>query len=162
MPTPDPHMRKRQPGGAGAEGMQAGERAFLGGHNTPATVELPPIAPASQRRLIPFGREIAEAIAAGRHPNVFAFAGAGAWDRTTRRRFQHGPASATVIPADTAPEALRWPDGLDSICLAADDLARPDAVRTAQAIVTAGVRCVVVLGHNFIVRSAPPGGGQCR
>lgn len=161
MTTPDPHMRQRQPGVAGAEGMQAGERAFLGGHNTAATVELPPIAPASHRRLIPFGRAIAEAIAAGSHPNVFVFAGAGAWDRAARRRFQHGPTSATVIPSDTAPEALRWPSGLDAICLVADSLPRADAVRTAQAIVTAGVRAVVALGeHRFIVRSAPPGGGQ--
>jgi len=148
----EPQTRRSPPGATA--GFKS---ADLDGQRTNCTtVPLAASTLATHRRLVPFAKEIADILATGRHPNVYAFAGTGAWDRANRRRRRHGPGTAAVIPADAEPEALRWPAGMDAVLLVAADLDRTAVLRIARAIVSAGVRCVACDG--FIVRTAPPGG----
>lgn len=144
-------------------GATAGfKNADLGGQRRNlTTVPLAAATLATRRKYAPFAREIADLIACGGAPNVYVFAGDGAWDRAARRRSIHGPGSAAVMPADVEPEALRWPAGIDALCLVAFGLPRAHVIRMAQAIVTAGIRCVMVTGEfPAIVRSALPGGAH--
>jgi hypothetical protein len=133
-------------------------RCTAGSHeSTAAVVQLPTLEPAANRRRPPFGAEIEQALAAGQWINLFIFVGDGAWDRAGVRRFQHGQASATLLPEGTAPEAVEWPR-VDAATLVGEGIDRAAALRVAQAVVSAGVRCVVAPQWSFMVRSRPPRG----
>jgi hypothetical protein len=125
--------------------------------HTAAVVQLPTLEPAANRRRPPFGAEIEQALAAGQWINLYIFVGEGAWDRAGVRRFQHGPASATLLPVGAAPEAVEWPR-VDAATLVSEGVDRAAVLRVAQAIVSAGVRCVVAPQWSFLVRSRPPRG----
>lgn len=59
---------------------------------------------------VPYGREVAAALRAGRVLNVFLYAcRPDPWRRAKLRRAGLGPASALVLPVDADPLALRWP-----------------------------------------------------
>lgn len=155
----DPQTRERRPVGGGAGVAAASEmHRRVPGDGTPDTIQLRTLAPAAHRRLAPFGREVAEALAAGQSPSLFVFCGPRAWDLAAERRFRHGRGSALVMPAGTPPETILWPR-LDSLCLVCDEIPRADALEVARAAVSAGVRAVVALGHDgFLVRSSRPYG----
>jgi hypothetical protein len=59
------------------------------------------------KKLPPYAREVIVALAAGK-PGIFIFVGPRAWERCQRRRGEHGPGSALVIPNDAEPGAFDW------------------------------------------------------
>lgn len=107
------------------------------------------------RPLPPFGAEVEALQRAGQPVNVYAFAGARAWDRARLRRDAHGPGSAMVLQDDGTPDRWRWPR-VDAVVLACIDVEPGRALAIARAAVAAGVRCVVVCGLDrpAIVRRA--------
>lgn len=156
----DPQERRNPPARAGFQSRNAecpAGRTVGRDDSTGAVVDLPSLQPAERRRRPPFAREIEQALAAGQWINLYIFVGQGAWDRAGVRRFQHGQASATLLPDDTAPEAVEWPR-VDAATLVGEGIDRAAALRVAQAIVSAGVRCVVAPQWSFMVRSRPPRG----
>jgi hypothetical protein len=87
----------------------------------------------------PYFGEVIEAARVGT-PNVYLFAGPDAWHRARKRRDQHGPGSALVLPDNDNPLELRWP-ALDALLVAWPD---PNAYRRklmlGQALARDGVR----------------------
>lgn len=146
-----PHERQTPPGRAGFESRSV-ERPAGHPQSTRAVVDLPPAALNRRRRRLPYQQEVEQAIAEGRTPNVFLFAGPDAWNLASRRRFRHGRGCALVLPGDLGADAVAWPAMLDGFCLVAPSLTRQQALEIAQAAVTGGVRLVVALGHDFLVR----------
>ena len=71
-------------------------------------------------RAAPYSRSILEAQRAGRHPNVYCFAGSDAWNQAEHRRRTHGEGTALVLPPGEDPEAFRWP-ALDALVLVPGD-----------------------------------------
>ena len=57
----------------------------------------------------PYAREVIDALASGRQPNVYLFSGAHAWEQAKKRRAQHGDGSALVLPPRVDPLTLKWP-----------------------------------------------------
>jgi hypothetical protein len=89
----------------------------------------------------PFSRLILEAQRAGRHPNVYLFAGSDAWDRAQWRHRTHGEGTALVLPPDREPEALIWPC-LDSLVIVPGDCDGERFRRLVVALLKAGCRCI--------------------
>lgn len=92
-------------------------------------------------RLAPFARLILKAQRAGRHPNVYLFAGSDAWGRAQRRHRIHGEATALVLPPDCEPEALIWPR-LDALTILPGDCDGERFRRLVVALLKAGCRCI--------------------
>ncbi len=93
-------------------------------------------------RAAPYSRAIFAALAEGKQPNVFVYAGPRAWERATAR---HRPALglyATLLPKDVAPEDLRWPPAPTPLVIA-EGVPRRDAVRLGAALIASG--CVAAL-----------------
>jgi hypothetical protein len=87
----------------------------------------------------PYFGEVAEAMRTG-NPNVYLFAGPKAWDRARRRRTQHGPGSALILPDDENPLDLRWP-AVDALMVVwPDSGAYRRKLLLGQALVRDGVR----------------------
>lgn len=126
-------------------------------YGTPG-VPLPVEAVALGSKLPPFGREVAEVIAAGRLPNCYVYAGPHAWARAKRRRAQFGPGSAMVLPPGADPAEFRWPRMPGGVLVDACDLSRAEAMALARALGSAGTAPVyaVIDGGNdaIIVRAA--------
>jgi len=93
-------------------------------------------------RFAPYAREVMEAIATGKQPNVRLYAcRPDPWQAARRHRETFGPGTALVFPVDAIPELIRWPPigelvanitGLpgDTVCALAHSLVR-DGVRLA-------------------------------
>jgi len=65
--------------------------------------------PAGLRRP-PYAREVTEAIAGGKQPNVRLYAcRPDPWSPARKHRETFGPGSAMVLPVDVNPESIRWP-----------------------------------------------------
>ncbi len=107
---------------------------LYGSKEAPIPVE----AVALGRKLPPFGREVAEVIAAGRIPNCFVYAGPNAWARAKRRREQLGAGSAMVLPPGADPAEFRWPRLSGGVVVDARDLEYAAAVALARALASAG------------------------
>ena len=61
-------------------------------------------------RVAPYAREVMEAIAAGKQPNVRLYAcRPDPWTLARRHREAFGPGTAIVFPVDASPELIRWP-----------------------------------------------------
>lgn len=141
-----PPVRRSPPGGAGFVGAAENLRGLY----RPQQFTAPP-----RRRKCPYHDEVANAVTAGLNPNAFLYAGPDCWQRAERRRSQHGPGSALVLPRGTAPEALRWPP-VDALVVDARDLSGADREALARALVRDGVRyaCIVFEGGAINVRAS--------
>jgi hypothetical protein len=105
----------------------------------------------------PFARDIEAAVAAGRHPNVFVFATADAWDRARRHRERHGADSALLLPPGEAPDAYRWPIVSGGVFVVAVGRPRTLAFEVARSIVSAGTPLATAVYGNdemLVVREA--------
>jgi len=61
-------------------------------------------------RFAPYAREVMEAIAADKQPNVRLYAcRPDPWQAARRHRETFGPGTALVFPVDASPELIRWP-----------------------------------------------------
>ena len=102
--------------------------------------------------LPPYGREVMEALAAGRAVNVRLYANRpDPWALAKQHRHAFGPASTLVLPMDTDPLALHWP----RVELVANitDL-RGDLVQAlAHALVRGGCRLAYLLDENDSARN---------
>lgn len=82
--------------------------------------------------------EVAERSLPDRWQNVYAFAGADAWECARRRRAAHGPGSAMVLAPGDDPAALWWPPVRNTVLIDARALDRDTAERWARALVRDG------------------------
>lgn len=66
--------------------------------------------PTTSSRFAPYAREVMEAIAAGKQPNVRLYAcRPDPWTLARKCRETLGPGTAMVFPVDASPELIRWP-----------------------------------------------------
>ena len=66
--------------------------------------------PMTSSRFAPYAREVMEAIAAGKQPNVRLYAcRPDPWTLARQHRETFGPGTAMVFPVDASPELIRWP-----------------------------------------------------
>lgn len=126
--TPDFQRKSPAPHGAGTGPEIVGKRS---GPNI-----------STARRLPPYARHITEAQRAGRHPNVYLFAGSDAWNQAEHRRWTHGEGSALVLPPGDEPEDFRWP-ALDALVLVPGDAEGDVVRRLVICLLIAGCRCIV-------------------
>jgi len=109
-----------------------------------------------ERKRPAYAGEVEGLLRAGRHPNVYCYAGRRCWDRARIRHDAHGVGSVLVLADDVPPDRWRWPAGLDAMVLAVEGVEPAAALAIARAAVVGGVRCVVVCGLDApaIVRRA--------
>lgn len=61
-------------------------------------------------RFAPYAREVMEALAGGKQPNVRLYAcRPDPWTPARKHRETFGPGTAIVFPVDASPESIRWP-----------------------------------------------------
>jgi len=66
--------------------------------------------PTTGLRYAPYAREVMEAIAAGKQPNVRLYAcRPDPWQPARQHRETFGSGTAIVFPIDASPEMIRWP-----------------------------------------------------
>lgn len=111
-------------------------------------VHLEPIV-ADATRMVPFGREVASLVAAGRRLNVFAFTGRDAWTQAKMRRGGAGEGSCVVLPWGESPRAYRWPRCPHGVTCDARGRSYADALEIGRCIVSAGTPLVFVIGEGF-------------
>lgn len=111
-------------------------------------VHLEPIV-ADAPRMVPFGREVASLIAAGRRLNVFAFAGRDGWTQAKARRDGAGEGSCVVLPWGDSPRSYRWPRCPHGITCDARGRSYAEALEIGRCIVSAGTPLVFVIGEGF-------------
>lgn len=100
------------------------------------------------RRLPPYGREMAERLAAGRPPKngVWLYVGAGAWDRG-RPSLQYSTRGVLILPPGEAPSAFRWPvASCDVLVLHGGGLTGSELRDLAVLLVRAGASLVTIVG----------------
>jgi len=129
-----------------ADGRGASDNHRLGGRGHPTTSY-------DARPLPPFGRAVEQALIAGRHPNVYLFAGPGrdAWGLARARQSVCGPASALVLPPGTDPASYRWP-ALPDLIVDMTGLAGEAVQRLARALVRDGVGLAYLLDAEHHAR----------
>ncbi len=102
----------------------------------------------SDRKLPPFGRQLAAARLRGADVNCWIFACRDAWGRARRRITNIGPGSALVLPNDTDPAMLRWPvHGLDLLVLWPDG-SSGDVEHLGHVLIQNGATLVSALGRD--------------
>lgn len=108
----------------------------------------------------PFALDVLRGIAAGRFPNVYAFAGPDARLRAQRRRAACGDDSALVLPPGDPPDAYFWPGVPGGVLVAADGQPRSLAAALARAITACGTPLVVaIFGVGDVLIERRPGWG---
>ncbi len=94
-------------------------------------------------RFAPYAREVMEAIAAGKQPNVRLYAcRPDPWTPARRHRETFGLGTVVVFPVDASPELIRWPPVRN---LVADVTGLPGG--TLHALARALVRDGLYLGY---------------
>jgi len=94
-------------------------------------------------RFAPYAREVMEAIATGKQPNVRLFANRpDPWTTASKNRHAFGAGSTLVLPVDVEPATLRWPPIRN---LVADITGLPGG--TLHALARALVRDGLYLGY---------------
>ncbi|MDR3387717.1 MAG: hypothetical protein P4L92_11745 [Rudaea sp.] len=103
-------------------------------------------------RKAPWHDEIAEALRAGKHPNVKLFATPDSWVRAQRHREMCGPATALCLPPNESPLSLRWPPLRDLIAVI-DSLSGERARELAEALIRDGAMLVYLLDSSNSARN---------
>ena len=100
-------------------------------------------------RLAPYARAVIDLQRAGRHPNVYLFAGRDCWNMAEHRRRTHGDGTALVLPPGERPDSFRWPR-LDALVLVPGDEAGDIIRALIVRLLASGTRCVVEVrpGHT--------------
>lgn len=117
----------------------AGQDSGLGGRRA-SGMQLP--GETIAYRSAPYARAILERMRAGKHPNVYAFAGSDGWNLAEHRRRTHGEGTALVLPPGDDPEQFRWP-ALDALVAIPGDCSGDRFRRLVVALLTAGCRCII-------------------
>lgn len=116
---------------------------------------------ATRRRLPPWGREVMDAIGAGRAVNVRVFASRpDPWPIAVAHRKAHGPGTALLLPPDAEPEQFDWPNA-DGVVAVITGLSGDTVQRLARELLAAGNPIVWLLdadnpSRNAMVRARRP------
>ena len=94
--------------------------------------------------LPPFGREVEDALAADKHPNVRLYACIDGWELAMQHRATFGIGSTLLLPLGDDPEAYRWPR-VRELVVNVTGLSGNNLQRLARALVRDGCRLAYLL-----------------
>lgn len=139
--------RQKAPAGQGRDD-DAGADIGHGRHHDQDAIPVSALR-STANRLPPYGKEVIEAIAAGRPINVYVFAGPSGWELARNRRAAHGPGNTMLLPPNEEATAYRWPCISGGLLIDARDLDRRAALDMARCIVGDGTPLAFVVGADF-------------